>query len=105
MIETMETRSRQQLMKCWDCDRNHMFRDCPQRGEKVRNTHNVLKDATFEEMGGSVPRIYVALDNKQAEFQSHMIEAEGKINDQPIAILINSGASHSYLDSKMVEIF
>jgi hypothetical protein len=34
-----------------------------------------------------------------------MIKVEGKINDQPIAILIDSGASHSYLDPKMVEIF
>jgi hypothetical protein len=53
----------------------------------------------------NVPRIYAALDNKQVEFQSHMIEVEGKINDQPIAILIDSGASHSYLDPKMVERF
>jgi len=68
MTETMETRSRQQPMKCWDCDGNHMFRDCPQRGEKVRTTHNVHKDVTFEEMGGSVPIIYVSLDNKQAQF-------------------------------------
>jgi hypothetical protein len=41
----------------------------------------------------------------KVEFQSHMIEVEGKINDQPIAILIDSGASHSYLDPKMVERF
>jgi hypothetical protein len=34
-----------------------------------------------------------------------MIEVEGKINDQPIAILIHSGASHSYLVPKMVERF
>jgi hypothetical protein len=34
-----------------------------------------------------------------------MIEVEGKINDQPIAILIDLGASHNYLDPKMVEIF
>jgi hypothetical protein len=52
-----------------------------------------------------MPRIYESLENKQDEFQSHMIEVEGKINDQPIAILIDSGASHSYLGSKMVEIF
>jgi hypothetical protein len=31
-----------------------------------------------------------------------MIEVEGKINDQPIAILIDSRSSHSYLDTKMV---
>jgi hypothetical protein len=34
-----------------------------------------------------------------------MIEKEGKINDQPIAILIDSGAIHSYIDPKMVEKF
>ena len=34
-----------------------------------------------------------------------MIEVEGKINDQPIAILIDSRAIHIYLDPKMVEIF
>jgi hypothetical protein len=32
-----------------------------------------------------------------------MIKVEGKINGQPIAILIDSRASHSYLDLKMME--
>jgi hypothetical protein len=56
-------------------------------------------------MGINVPRIYATLDNKKFEFQSHMIEVEGKINNQPIAILIDSRASHSYLDPNMVERF
>jgi hypothetical protein len=30
-----------------------------------------------------------------------MIEVEGKMNDQPSAILIDLGASHSYLDPKL----
>jgi predicted aspartyl protease len=34
-----------------------------------------------------------------------MIEVKGKINDQPIVTLIDSGASHSYLDPKIVERF
>jgi hypothetical protein len=71
----------------------------------VRTCTSVQQVVTVEDMGRNVPRIYTALDNKQVEFQSHMIEVEGKINDQPIAILIDSGASHSYLDPKMVEIF
>jgi hypothetical protein len=41
MTEAMETRPRQQPMKCWGCDGNHMFRDFPQRGEKVRTVHSV----------------------------------------------------------------
>src|ERR1700722_14377750 len=56
-------------------------------------------------MGRYVPRIYAALDNKQAEYHYHMIEVEGMINNQTIAILIDSRASHSYIDPKMVEIF
>ena len=56
-------------------------------------------------MGRNVPRIYAMLDNKQVEFQSNMIEVEGKINGEDIAILIDSGAIHSYLDPNMVEIF
>jgi hypothetical protein len=54
-------------------------------------------------MGINVPRIYAALDNKKVEHQSHMIEVEGLINNQNLAILIDSGASHSYMKPKMVE--
>jgi hypothetical protein len=56
-----------------------------------------------EDMGSRMPRIYAALDNKQAEFQSHMIEVEGMINNQPLVILIDSGVSHSYVDPRVVE--
>jgi len=34
-----------------------------------------------------------------------MIEVEGKIDNQPIAILIDYGTSHSYLDPKLVRTF
>ena len=42
---------------------------------------------------------------KKVEYQSHMTEVECMINNQTIAILIDSGASHSYIDPKMVESF
>jgi hypothetical protein len=57
-----------------------------------------------EDMGIYVPRIYAALDNKKVEYQSHMIEVEGMINNQNLVILIDIGASHSYIDRKVVEI-
>ena len=82
-----------------------MFRDCAHRGENVRIVHNVQQVEIVEDMGKSVPEIYAALDNKQVELQSHMIEVEGIFNNQTIAILIDSGSSHSYLDPKIVEIF
>jgi hypothetical protein len=80
-----------------------MFIDCPHRGEKGRTVHNVQQDETVEDMGRKVPRIYASLNNKQAEYQSHMIEVEGMINNQTIAILIDSVVNHSYIDPKMVE--
>jgi hypothetical protein len=80
-----------------------MFKDCPHRGEKWRIIHNVQQAEIVEDMGRNVPRIYATLDNKQAEYQSHMIEVEGMINNQTIAILIDSGVSHTYIDHRMVE--
>jgi hypothetical protein len=56
-----------------------------------------------EDMGSRMPRIYVALDNKQEEFQSHMIEVECMINNRPLILLIDSRASHSYVDPRVVE--
>jgi hypothetical protein len=34
-----------------------------------------------------------------------MIEVEGKINNEPITILIDSGDSHSYINANIIEIF
>ena len=57
----------------------------------------------MEDMGRIMPRIYVALENKQVEYQSPMIKVESKIDNHPIEILIDSGASHSYINSNIIE--
>jgi hypothetical protein len=88
MTETVEKKPRKQTIQCWGCGGDHMHRYFPQIGEKERTMHSVQQVAIIEDMGRNVPRIYIALDNKQVEFHSHMIEVEGKINDQSIAILI-----------------
>jgi hypothetical protein len=79
-----------------------MFTDFPHKGEKVRIFHNVQQSEIVEDMRKNVPRIYASLDNKNEEYQSHMIEVEGMINNRTISILIDSGASHSYIYPKMV---
>jgi hypothetical protein len=71
----------------------------------MRIVHNIQDVETIEYMGGSISTIYVALDNKKVEYQYPMIELEGKIDNQPIEILIDSGASHSYINSNIVERF
>jgi hypothetical protein len=105
MAEVGEQRLRQMPIQCWRCKENHKYRDCPHKNGKARVVHNVQQAETVEYMGSRMSRIYVALDNKQFEFQFHMIELEGMINKQPFIILIDSGASHSYVDPRVVESF
>jgi hypothetical protein len=105
MTDSFGKRPRQQPIKCWGCEGDHLYRDFPHKGENMRIVHNIQEVDTVEDIGKSMPRIYAALDNKQEEYQSPMIEVEGKIDNHPIAILIDSGASHSYINPNLVEIF
>jgi hypothetical protein len=49
-----------------------------------------------------MPSIYAPLDNKKEKYQSPMIEGEGKIDIQPIEILIDYGASHIHINANIV---
>jgi hypothetical protein len=82
-----------------------LYKDFPHKGERMRIFHNIQEVETMEDMGGSMPRIYASLDNKQAEYQSPMIEVEGNIDNQPITILIDYGASDSYINSNIIKRF
>jgi hypothetical protein len=62
--------------------------------------HNIQEATTVDDMGS----IYEYLDDRQAKYQSNMIEVEGKIINQLVAILIDSGGSHCYIDPKIVDI-
>jgi hypothetical protein len=90
-------------IECWGCKGNHRYRDYPHRKEKARTVHTIQQAETMEDMGSRMPRIYAALDNKKAKFQLHMIEVEGTINNRSLVILIDSGASHSYVDPRVVD--
>jgi hypothetical protein len=68
MIETGGQGPRQPPIKCWGCGGDHMYRDCPHIGEKVRIVHNLQQADIVEDMGRNVTRIYASLDNKQTEF-------------------------------------
>ena len=58
---------------------------------------------TVGELARTMPRINAALENQQVGYQNSMVEVEGMINQTPIAILIDPGASLSYISPKMVE--
>jgi hypothetical protein len=72
MAEVGGKRPRQTPIQFWGRKRDHNYRDCPHKGNKVKVVHNVHQEETMEDMGRSVPRVSIALDNKKADFQSHV---------------------------------
>jgi hypothetical protein len=80
-----------------------MYKYCPHQGDKMNIIHNIKQEETIDDVGRSMPSIYATVDNRQEDYQSHMIEVEGNIENHPIDILIDFGASHSYIDPNLVE--
>ena len=56
-----------------------------------------------DDLERTMPRINATLENKQADYQTSMVEVEGKLNQTPISILIDLGASLSYISPDLVE--
>jgi hypothetical protein len=91
-------------LKCWECGEPHLRRNFPCLISTMRTTVHKLQEAsTVGDMGRSVHRINVAIDGRQAYHQSTIVEAEGKIHDNHISILIDPGASLSYVTLGLVE--
>ena len=55
------------------------------------------------DLARTMPKINAALENRQEDYQTSMVEVEGKINQIPISILIDLGASLSYISPNLVE--
>lgn len=89
-------------MQCWGCGGTHYVKNCPQcKGtEQLSQIHEA---STVGEVGRSIPRINATLDDRQVEYQPTMVEFEGKISDLTIAVLIDPGATLSYVSPKVVE--
>ena len=51
-----------------------------------------------------MPRINATLENMQADHKTSMVEIEGMLKDKPISILIDPGASLSYISPRIVEL-
>ena len=88
-------------LKCWGCGEPHMMRDCPHR-----NIHMISREreaTTVNDIARNIPTISAALENRQEEHQATMVEIEGKISELPITVLIDPGASLSYISPGIVE--
>eukprot|EP00253_Pinus_taeda_P004982 PITA_04982 len=89
-------------VQCWCCGGPHYVKNCAQR-KGTEQLSQIHEASTIGEVRRSVPRINVALDDRQAEYQPTMVEFEGKISNLAITILIDPGATLSYVSPKIVE--
>eukprot|EP00253_Pinus_taeda_P021805 PITA_21805 len=89
-------------VQCWGCGGPHYVKNCPQC-KGVDQISQIQEASTVGEVAHSMPRINAALDDRQAEYQPTMVEFEGKISNLSIAVLIDPGATLSYVSPKIVE--
>ena len=60
-------------VKCWMCGADHYLSSCPEKNNKDSLVYNLNKVSTVRDVARNIPRIYVALENRQADHQSSMI--------------------------------
>jgi hypothetical protein len=69
-------------LKFWECGEPHLRRNYPRLISANRTVvHNLQEASTVGDVGRSLHRINAAINGRQADHQSSMVEIEGKIND------------------------
>jgi hypothetical protein len=84
---------------CWGCGGPHYQRDCPelQSGFVHREGKAPMGRAS------SSHHIYAAVNNRQAEHQSTVVESSGTLNHINVKILFDSGATDSFISPSALE--
>jgi hypothetical protein len=89
----------QSHVTCWGCGGPHYQRDCPelQSGFVHREGKAPMGRAS------SSHQIYAAVNNRQAEHQSTVVESSGMLNHINVKILFDSGATDSFISPSALE--
>ena len=91
-------------LQCLGCGGDYMLRNCPHRNGNVSQVHNIQGDEIVGQVARTIPIIYTALEGRQTDHQSTVVEVEGKIDKQFVSILIDPGSTHSYITPRIVRI-
>eukprot|EP00253_Pinus_taeda_P028129 PITA_28129 len=90
-------------VQCWGCGGPHYVKNYPQR-KGAGQVSQVYEASTIGDVGRSLQNINAALEDHQAEYQPTMVEFEGKLLDLAVTILIDPGATLSYISPRIVEL-
>ena len=93
---------RKEPVKCWECNGPHYASVFPNWKKTVSNIHMIQEDMTIGDLTRTMPTINAALENRKVDYQTSMVEVEGKLNQTTISILIYPGAILSYISPELV---
>jgi hypothetical protein len=94
---------KRETLKCWGCGEEHLLRDYLHRQQNPGRVYNVQEATTVNDVARSLPQIYAALDNRQADHQTSVVEMENTIVNHLVSILIDPGSNLSYDAPQTVE--
>jgi hypothetical protein len=91
-------------LKCWECGDPHLRRNCPCLiSINKTSVHNLQEASMVGDVGRFLHQINAAIDGRQADHQSSVVEIEGKINNTRIYVLIDPRATLIYITPYVVE--
>ena len=76
---------------------------CPNRKGSFSIIHTIHEEETVGDVANEMPRINVALENRRVDHQTSMVEVQGMLQNESVSILIDPGASLSYVSPSIVE--
>ena len=94
---------RKEPVKCWGCNGPPYASTFPNRKKTVSNIHTIQEEMIVGDLARTMPMINATLENMQEDYQTSIVQVEGKLNQTPISILIDPWASLSYISPDLVE--
>jgi hypothetical protein len=90
-------------LKCWECGEPHLRRNSPRLNFAAKTmVHNLQEASTVGDVGRISHKINEKMDGRQADHQSTVMEVEGKVNNNLVSVLIDPGATLSYVTHGVV---
>jgi hypothetical protein len=77
--------------------------NCTYRNSANKIIQNIQEASTFGDIDQSIHRVNTGLDGRKENHQSTILEIEGKIHDKIVSILIDLGASLSYVTPTLID--
>ena len=91
-------------LKCSECGEPHLRINFPRFNGESKMLHNIQEASTVGEIGKNYHIINASLKDQQAYHHSAIMEIEGAISNHILAMLIDPGATLSYITPRMMEL-